>query len=125
MQLPIEVRDSLVLLLDEYFENVNDTPDAAELAAFVVLRLQEVAEEAGVEEADEILDNVVENAEFEEPLVVVLQEEFTSNSDELDLTGEDVVTFVASACNLTWDEEDELEDDFEELDGDELLDEDY
>ena len=114
MQLPTEVRESLVVLLDEYFEDVDDSPDATDLAGFVVRALESSAEEAGVDDAENVVSLIEEEAEMEEPMALVLTEEF-ANNDELDLTGEDVVAFVIHICGITWDEEDEL-DEFDEFD---------
>lgn len=114
MQLPTEVRESLVVLLDEYFEDVDDSPDATDLAGFVVRALESSAEEAGVDDAENIISLIEEEAEMEEPLALILTEEF-ANNDELDLSGEDVVAFIVQICDLKWDEEDEL-DEFDEFD---------
>ena len=124
VQLPTEVRESLIVLLDEYFEDVNDSPDATVLASFVVRVLESCAEEAGVDDAENIISSIEEAAEMEEPLAVLLTEEFASN-DELELTGEEVVEFVIKLCSVTWDEEDELDefDEFDDYDNDLMDDE--
>jgi len=117
MQLPTEVRESLIVMLDEYFENENDSPDVSELANFIVRSLETIAEEAGVDDAEEILTLIEEEVEMEEPLTITLEEELGRN-DDLELTGEDVVAFLATVCSLSWDEEEEFEDldDFDEID---------
>jgi len=122
MQLPTEVRESLIVMLDEYFENENDSPDVSQLANYIVSSLESVAEEAGVEDAEEIITMIEEEAELEEPLTITLEEELGRN-DELELTGEDVVAFLATVCALSWDEEEEFEDldDFDDIDDEEEL----
>jgi hypothetical protein len=118
MQLPIEVRESLVVLLDEYFENDNDAPDASELAELIVRNIESICEEAGVEEAEDIVSIIEEEAELEDSLAESLAEEFSSNED-LELTGEEVIRVFARVCAISWDQDEEIEeldelDDFEE-----------
>ncbi len=117
MQLPVEVRESLIVTLDEYFENENDSPDASELAHFLVQSLEQVAEEAGVDDVEELVERIEEEAELDEALVRVLRDELSAN-DELELTGEEVTSFFVEICQIKWDEEEEFEelDEFEDFD---------
>lgn len=119
MQLPVEVRESLIVTLDEYFENENDSPDASELAHFLVQSLEQVAEEAGVDGVEDLIERIEEEAELDEALVRVLQDELSAN-DELELTGDDVIAFFVDICQIKWDEEEEFDelDEFEDFDVD-------
>ncbi len=117
MRLPSQFREHLILLLDEYLETVNDEPDATTLAEYIVENLEPVAEEAEVEDPEELLDRIEEEAELEEPLVDVLAYEFEHASD-LDLTGEGLVDFIAKILDLEFGAEDELD----ELDEEDLSD---
>ncbi len=106
MTLPTEVRETLIVMLDEYLEEVNDEPDGTDLATIFVKYLITAAEEAGVEDAEEIDVTIEEECELEEPLHNQLELEF-SNSDEFDLVGEEILDFAAKLCQITWEGEDE------------------
>ena len=84
MKLPSQVRDTIILSLDEYLETINDQPDAAELAEQTVSAIAEGAEEADVDEYEEVLLQIEEEQEMEESLVETLEYEF-SKADDLEL----------------------------------------
>ncbi|GEM_PF-1624823 len=106
MTLPTEVRETLIVMLDEYLEEVNDEPDGTDLANVFVKFLIASAEEAGVEDAEELDVSIEEECEFEEPVHHQLELEF-SNSDEFDLVGEEIVDFAAKLCQIVWEGDDE------------------
>lgn len=115
MLLPIEIRESLVMALDEYFETENDDPDSGELASTFVRLLQEAAEEADIDEADEIIILIEEEAELDESLADTLAYAF-GRSDDLELSGEEVVSLVEKLGLLEWDEDEDMLDEIDDLD---------
>mgnify|MGYP007046917987 CR=1 FL=1 len=123
MKLPTEFREFLVIALDDYLEMENDDPNAVTLAATVVRLLGQAAEDSDFEEADNILADIEEEAELEEPLIGVLEYEFAKN-DEMELTGEDITRVVERVLGLKWSDDgmdeaslDTYEEEDEEVDG--------
>ena len=119
MDLPNAVREKLVMSVDEYLETVNDDPDAGSLAEYIISTISNHAEEAGVEDAEDLIINIEEEAALDESLVETLEYEF-SNNDEIGLTGEEIVSLLEKVCGLEWetaeDESfDEDEDPFDDL----------
>ena len=106
MQLPYEVREALVMAVDEYLETVNEDPDAGSLAEYVVETLEASAEVHGVEDAEELISRIEEHAALDESLVDTLEYEF-SNADELGLTGEEIVSLIEKVCGIEWEERDD------------------
>lgn len=100
MRFPNELRESLVLSVDDYFEMENDDPDATTLAGAFIEMLVRAAEDIDFEE-DDLVATIEDQAELEEPLTQVLEEEFSKN-DELELTGEDVVVVVEKLLGIEW-----------------------
>ena len=115
MKLPSEIRESLVMALDEWFETENDDPDAEELSGTFVKLLEVSAEDAEFEEVDELIGNIEEEAELDDPLYNVLSYEFGKN-DDLELSGEEVVAFVEKLGFLEWDKDEDMLDDIDDLD---------
>ncbi|MCB9746619.1 MAG: hypothetical protein H6740_28850 [Alphaproteobacteria bacterium] len=115
MKLPVEVRENLVMTLDEWFETENDDPDAEELASVFVKFLERAAEEAEVEDAEELVLNIEEEAELDDSLYDVLGYEFGKH-DDLELSGEEVVTFVEKLGFLDWEVDEDMMDDIDDLD---------
>lgn len=122
MKLPAHVRESLVIAIDEYFENENDDPDVEQLAQFIADQIEISAEEAGLEEVDELLAKIEEDARLEESVAGTLEYELGQHED-LELTGEEVMSFVEKVLRLRWHKKadlvEELEDDFEDDEEDE------
>ena len=123
MKLPTEFREFLVIALDDYLEMENDDPNAVTLAATLVRLLGQAAEDSDFEEADNILADIEEEAELEEPLIGVLEYEFAKN-DEMELTGEDITRVVERVLGLKWSDDgmdeaslDTYEEEDEEVDG--------
>ena len=114
MKLPYAVRECLIIAIDEYLEDDNDQPDARDLAEAVVRCLVSSAEECDIEDSDEIIEQIEEANEMEESLTDTLEESFAKNGD-LELTGEDIVMHSEKALELSWTDEDML-DDMDELD---------
>jgi hypothetical protein len=104
MKLPTELRESLVIALDDYLEMENDDPNAATLANALLRLLLQAAEDADYEESEDLLSEIEEEAELEEPLVGVLEYEFAKN-DEMELTGEDVTRVVERVLGLKWSDD--------------------
>lgn len=117
MKLPAEFRESLVIVVDDYFEMENDDPDASTLADAMLRALEQAAEDSDFE-SDDILAEIEEAAELEEPMLEVMEYEFTRN-EELELTGEDVVQVIETLLHLEWTGgQDELdEDELESFEG--------
>ena len=113
MEIPAQVREALILAIDEYLETDNDQPDAHDLAAQLISSLEEAAEDAKMEDSDELAGLIEEQCDLEEPLVDVLEALF-GNSDELELTGEDIVHHFETAIKIDWLDPQEP-DDIEEL----------
>lgn len=120
ISLPHDMRDNLVEHLDEYLEAHSASPDGEAIAAYVIELLGTVAEEFKVPDADEIVLKLESSGELEATLQEVLEEEFESN-EEMEYTGEEIVTLIEKACEVEWataeDAEDEEEDDDDDPDG--------
>lgn len=115
MKLPYEIRESLVLSLDEWLENVNDDPGPEDLAGYVVEALETAAEETELEELEDIVSMLEEDLELDEPLVDHLEYEFGRN-DDLELSGDEVVAYVEKVLRLKWSKTADLMDELEEFD---------
>jgi hypothetical protein len=116
IQLPHEMRDTLVEQLDEYLDAQSAAPDGEVVAAYVVDLIGSVAEELKVDDADEVLVKMETSGELDASLLELLEEEFESN-DEFEYTGEEIVSLVEKVCDVEWttkDEDEEAEDDDED-----------
>jgi len=100
VRFPYELRESLVISIDDFFETENDDPDATTLASVFITAIQNSGEEVDLEEED-LVSLIEDNAELDEPLQHILEEEFSKN-DELELTGDDVVAFVEKLLHIEW-----------------------
>jgi hypothetical protein len=109
MKLPEQVRDTIILSLDEYLETINDQPEPDQLAEQTVAAISQGAEEADVEDYEEVILAIEEEQEMEESLVETLEYEF-SKADDLELSGEDLIALIDRVCGLEWDDEDDFED---------------
>lgn len=116
MLLPRSLRESLVDDLDEYLDAVGSSPDTEALAAYVIEKLEEYGEESG---EDDVLVDLEESGQLEDPLQDTLEGEFASN-EELEFTGEEIVTLLEQACGIEWDASLD-EDDEDDEDDDDLL----
>ncbi len=114
MNLPFAVREGLIIAIDEYLEDDNDQPDARDLAEALARSLVSAAEECDIDDADEIIQQIEEAAEMEESLTDTLEDSFSKNA-ELELTGEDIVLHSEKTLELSWADEDLL-DDMDDLD---------
>ncbi len=119
MKLPKVVREKLVMSIDEYLETVNEDPDAGSLAEYVIESLSSAAEEAGVEDAEDLVINIEEEAALDESLLETLEYEF-SNNDEIGLTGEEIVSLIEKVVGIDWEDQeadsyDLDEDPFDEM----------
>lgn len=124
MKLPLELRESLVIAVDDYFETENDDPDATTLANAVIRLIEQAAEDADYEDSDDLITDIETEAELEEGIFDALEFSFAKN-DELELTGEDIVTAVEKILGLTWSDDGLDEDDLDALDSFEEEDDDY
>ncbi len=111
MQLPHELRDTVVEQLDEYLESQNGTPDAEAVAAFVVDLLGTAAEELKLPDADDIIVKMETSGELEASLLELLEEHFES-SEDLELTAEDILALIEKVCDVEWTtkDDDDVED---------------
>lgn len=122
MQLPHEMRDTLVEQLDEYFDAHTGSPDGEVVAAYVIELIGTVAEEMKVDDGDELILKLEASGELEASLLELLEEEFESN-DEFEYTGEEIVSVVEKVCEVEWttkdedDADDEKDDDRDDPDG--------
>ena len=89
MQLPHELRDTVVEQLDEYLESQNGTPDAEAVAAFVVELLGTAAEDLKIGDADEIVLKLETSGELDASLLEMLEEHLES-SDDMEMTAEEI-----------------------------------
>ncbi len=125
MQLPHEMRDTLVETLDEYLEAQTGNPEPESVAAYVVELLGTVADEMKLDEADEIVLKLESSGELDASLIEMLEEEFESN-EEFEYTGEEIVSLVEKVCDVEWttkDDDEEVEDDDDDDDPDGFFDE--
>ncbi len=124
MQLPHELRDTVVEQLDEYLESQNGTPDAEAVAAFVVDLLSSAAEDLKLEDADELVVKMETSGELEASLLELLEEHFESTED-MEFTAEDILALIEKVCDVEWttkDDDDEAEADDENADPDGFFD---
>jgi len=120
MQLPHELRDTVVEQLDEYLESQNGTPDAEAVAAFVVDLLSTAAEDLKIDDADDIVLKLETSGELEASLLELLEEHFES-SEDMEFTAEDILALIEKVCDVEWttkdDEDAEEEDEEDDPDG--------
>ena len=109
MKLPAQVRDTIIFSSDEYLETINDQPEPDQLAEQTVAAIAQGAEEADIEDYEEVILAIEEEQEMEESLVETLEYEF-SKADDLELSGEDLIALIDRVCGLEWDDEDDFED---------------
>lgn len=123
MQLPHELRDTVVEQLDEYLESQNGTPDAEAVAAFVVDLLGTAAEDLKLPDADDIIVKMETSGELEASLLELLEEHFES-SEDLEFTAEDILALIEKVCDVEWTtkDDDDAEDEDEEDDPDGFFD---
>ncbi len=119
MQLPHEMRDTLVEQLDEYFDAQSGAPDGETVASYVIELIGTVAEEMKIDDGVEIILKLESSGEMEASLLELLEEEFESN-DEFEYTGEEIVSLMEKVCEVEWTTKDEDEDkeDDDDDDGD-------
>ena len=120
MQLPHELRDTVVEQLDEYLETQNGTPDAEALAAFVVDLLGAAAEDLKIDDADDIVLKLETSGELEASLLELLEEHFES-SEDTEVIAEDILSLIEKVCDVEWttkdDEDVDDDDDDDDPDG--------
>jgi hypothetical protein len=120
MQLPHELRDTVVEQLDEFLESQNGIPDAEALAAFVVDLLGTAAEDLKIDDADDIVLKLETSGELEASLLELLEEHFES-SEDTEIAAEDVLSLIEKVCDVEWttkdDEDVEEDDDDDDPDG--------
>lgn len=123
MQLPHELRDTVVEQLDEYLESQNGTPDAEAVAAFVVELLGTAAEDLKLPDADDIIVKMETSGELEASLLELLEEHFES-SEDLEFTAEDILSLIEKVCDVEWTtkDDDDVEDEEDEDDPDGFFD---
>lgn len=117
MQLPHEMRDTMVEQLDEYFDAQTGTPEPEAVAAHLVELVVTVAEEMKLEETEELLLKLESSGELDASLLEVLEEQFESNQ-EFEFTGEDVVGLLEKVCDIEWTTKDDDDDDSADDDDD-------
>lgn len=117
IQLPHEMRDTVVEQLDEYLESQSGSPDGESVAAYVIELLGTVAEELKVDDADEIVLKLETSGELEASLQELLEEEF-ERDDELEFTGEEIVSLIEKVCDVEWTTKDDEEEDEDDDDDD-------
>lgn len=113
MELPETFRESLVETLDGFLEAFASSPDTEAVAAFLIEQLETFADDAGI---DDITTSLEESGEMDGTLQQSLESELESN-DELEFTGEEIVSLLERACGIEWNDqvvyhEDEEEDDY-------------
>lgn len=123
MQLPHELRDTVVEQLDEYLESQNGTPDAEAVAAFVVELLGTAAEDLKIGDADEIVLKLETSGELDASLLEMLEEHLES-SEDMEMTAEEILGLIEKVCDVEWTtkDDDDVEEDDEEDDPDGFFD---
>tara|TARA_B110000037_G_C17082422_1_gene490534 strand:+ start:1170 stop:1523 length:354 start_codon:yes stop_codon:yes gene_type:complete len=101
MEMPEQVRDSVILMLDEYLETENDQPDAVNLAEQVIAAIEAAAEGAGMEDPEEVVARIEDEQSYEDSLIEALEVEF-ENTDDMELTGEEIMAYVERVCGIEW-----------------------
>jgi hypothetical protein len=119
MQLPFDVRESLVEGLDDFLEAFETSPDPEAITAFVIEQLETFADDAGIED---IITTLEEEGEVDTSLREVLEAELESN-DELEATGEEIVSLLERTFGIEWDDDLSFEEDDDEEDEEEEEDE--
>ena len=117
MQLPHEMRDSLVEQLDEYFDAQTGSPDGEAIAAYVIELIGTVAEEMKVDDGDELILKLESSGEMEASLLELLEEEFESN-EEFEYTGEEIISLVEKVCEVEWTTKDDADEEVDDDDDD-------
>ena len=82
--------------------------------------LGSAAEELKVDDADEIVLKLETSGELEASLQELLEEEF-ERDDELEFTGEEIVSLIEKVCDVEWTTKDDDAPDgfFDDMGGDE------
>lgn len=101
MQLDSEFRETLVDELETMLEAYGDTPDHEAIANFIIEHLELYADEYGV---DDIVVALEADGALDAPLRDVLEDELSSN-DELEITGEEVVSLLERLCSIEWSDD--------------------
>ena len=113
IQLPYEMRETLIEQLDEYLGSLPGTPDAETVAEEVIGIIETVAEEIKLGDADDIVVKLETSGELEASLLEVLEEEFDSDED-FDYNGTDVVRMLEKVCDIEWSSREDDDEDAEE-----------
>lgn len=125
IQLPNEMRETLVEQLDEYLEAQTSTPDAETVAAFVVDLIGNVADELKVHDADEIILKLESSGELDASLLELLEQEF-EDDEEFEYSGDDILGLIEKVCDVEWttkdDDDEDSDDDDDEDDPDGFFD---
>ena len=111
MQLPHEMRDTLVEQLDEYLEAQTSNPEPEAVALHVIELILSVADELKLEETDELVLKLESSGELDASLVELLEEAFESDED-FEYTGDEIASLLEKVCDIEWTTKDE--DDVEE-----------
>jgi len=114
VELPQSLRENLVEELDAYLEAIG-SPDAEQVTSYVIELLETAAEE---HDLDDLVLNMEEEAELDDSLATVLEDEMESN-DEFEYTGEEIASLLERMCNIEWsdfDDDDDDDDDFDDED---------
>ena len=99
MELPDALREQLVVTLDGFLEAFASNPDVEAVTAFVIEQLEMFADVSGIEDITLALE---ESGQMEGSLQQSLENEFESN-EELEFTGEEVISLLERACAIEWD----------------------
>lgn len=123
IELPHEMRETLVDQVNEYLDSLNGVPDGEDVAARVVEIVEAVADELKLEGADEIVLKLESSGQLEASLQEVLEEEF-EREEEFEFSGEELVAMIEKVCDVDWsskdtDDDDDDDDDDKEEDDDE------
>jgi hypothetical protein len=117
MQLPHEMRDTLVEQLDDYLEGLSGSPDAETVASFVLELIGTVADELKVADADEIVLKMESSGELDASLLELLEEEFEGD-EEFEYSGDEILGLIEKVCEIEWTTKDDDDDDDDEDDDD-------
>lgn len=116
MELPNTLRESLVENLDLFLSNFGGRPNEEQVVAFVVELLETWADDSDYH--DDVTSVMADEAALDGSLSEVFESELASN-DELEFTGEEVVSLLERLAEIEWssdldgDQDDDLDDEDE------------
>jgi len=110
VQLPASIREALVQELEDYLGNISSDPDPESVASYLIEQLEILSDDEGIED---VVEALVESGGLDGSLQDAIEGEMNSN-DELEFTGEELVSLLERLCDIEWDDDDDDGDDDED-----------